>query len=92
VGLVLALAMVGAGCSSSPQSTVSILAAQQNVQVWASAVNADAKAEARECPATSRCALNAALKVKTRSDEAHLVQAEAALDRAEGHTPPFHLF
>jgi hypothetical protein len=92
VGLVLALAVLGAGRSSSPQSTISILAAQRNVQAWASAVNADAKAEAKECLGTSRCALNPALKAKTRSDEAHLLQAEAALDRAAGHTASFHLF
>ncbi|MGB7052857.1 MAG: hypothetical protein WBG41_14935 [Acidimicrobiales bacterium] len=91
VGLVLALAVLGAGCSSPPQSTISIFAAQQNVATWASAVRADTKAEAKECLATSRCALNPALKAKTRSDEAHLAQAQAALERAAGHTA-FHLF
>lgn len=94
VGLVLVLAVLGvlgAGCSSPPQSTISIFAAQQNVATWASAVGADTKAAAKECLGASRCVLRPALKAKTRSDEAHLRQAQAALERAAGHTA-FHLF
>jgi len=92
VGLVLALAVLGAGCSSQPQSSIGIFAARQNVAVWESAVNADAKAEPKECLGAARCALNPRLQAKTRSDEARLIQAETALYRAEGHTPSFQLF
>jgi hypothetical protein len=92
VGIVVALAALGAGCSSQPPSAVST--AQQTVHSWAAAVNADTNAERAECAATSHgvggvgCTKTSPpLFDKTCSDEVHLFMAEASLDRTEGHKP-----
>lgn len=94
VGLVLVLPVLGAGCSSQP-SAVSV--AQQQVRAWAAKVNADAKAEQALCPppmpgtAGGCTPTGGTVFDKTCSDERHMMQAEAALERAEGHTATSHI-
>jgi hypothetical protein len=86
VVVMLALAALGAGCSSQQPSAVST--ARQRVDAWGKAVNADANAERAECTAGVGCVKTSPpLFDKTCSDEVHLFMAEASLERAEGHKP-----
>src|ERR1700728_4867376 len=89
--IALALAALGAGCSSQPQSALST--AQQRVHTWAAAVNADTQAEGAEGPAGVGCGKTSPpLFNRNCSDEVQLFMAEASLNRAEGrkpYQPPF---
>jgi hypothetical protein len=84
IALVLALAVLGAGCSSQPSA---VAVAQKQVRVWEATVRADAKAETAGCLPGAGCPVGA-LTVKTCLAEQVLFQAEEALYRAEGKTFP----
>jgi PASTA domain len=90
VGLVLALAVLGAGCSSQPSA---VAVAQQKVRALEATVRADSKAELTDCrPPTDRAGVvgtvcsapSRVMFVKIFSDESRLIKAELVLDRAEG--------
>jgi hypothetical protein len=85
VALVLAFAVLGAGCSSPQQPSTAVVAAQKQVQVWQAAVRADQKSLAAECPHTPiACVVDTADFTRLAAARAHLARAEAALERAEG--------
>jgi hypothetical protein len=87
VGLVLALAVLGAGCSSE-QPNAATVAAQKQVQVSQAAVRADLKTLETECPHTPiACVTDAAVAKKLTIAEAHFTQAVAALKRADPGLP-----
>lgn len=85
VTVVLALTVLGAGCSSQPSA---VQVAQQNLEHWATLVGVDAKLEKAQCTqiagsSAGYCSPSAALVAMTCSDEQHYVQAEVALHRVE---------
>lgn len=89
VALVIALAVLGAGCSSPQQPSAAVQAARRSLDHWEAAAAAATKAEAKACLPGSGCPseIYLPLEAKTCSAEAQVVQAEAALDRAEGRRP-----
>jgi hypothetical protein len=81
---VIALAVLGAGCSSQQQPSA-VQVARKSLDHWETVAAANTKALQTECPGSESCgAADPTLRAKVCSDENHVVQAEAALDRAEG--------
>jgi hypothetical protein len=88
VGLVLVLAVLGAGCSSQPSA---LTTARQSAAHWSAVINADYRAEQAACPLAKRTGVDGrctvppgtALFDKMCPDEQHWVQALKAEDHAE---------
>jgi PBP1b-binding outer membrane lipoprotein LpoB len=83
IGLVLALAVLGAGCSSQP-SAVSV--AQKQVRMWSAVEKADLKAADAACPgAIISCFIHSPAARKLVAAEQRLTKAQSSLNEAEGH-------
>jgi len=84
VAVVLASAVLGAGCSSQSQPSATQTAKKQ-VQFWLAADQADLRTLRAECPTSSfSCEFSSPAGKKVLADEGHLARAELALERAEG--------
>lgn len=91
VALVLALAVVGAGCSSVNPTVTTVsqtpvaATAQRQVRHWLAEDQADLKAVKAECPGTPlSCVIDTRASRKLFIAEKRLARAELHLDRTEG--------
>ncbi len=86
-GLAIGMAVMVAGCSSGPSSAV--VTAQQTVDRWQTAVQADTRNLEAMCAAHPASSCGGPLPptyplvVKTKADKAHLATAQEELRRAE---------